>query len=170
MVEIYGLFDPDTDELRYVGKAKNAAQRLRTHLLECKRHRRPIHNWLRALLRAKKTPSLRVLESVPEDQWEAAERRLIAQYRITARLLNVADGGAMPSQTALQRQNAAKAANKAVEKRSKEWKANHKANQDLSRLYTRLLKEKDYRNVYKLKFMMRCYAELKNSPSWWLSL
>lgn len=28
-VEIYGLYDPDTGALRYVGKANNAANRLR---------------------------------------------------------------------------------------------------------------------------------------------
>ena len=98
MIEIYGLYDPETLELRYVGKAKDSQKRLKTHILDRGRNR-PVCRWVNSVVESGKIPVLKVLEVVPDDQWEQAERRLIAEHRKTAKLLNLADGGAMPSQT-----------------------------------------------------------------------
>jgi hypothetical protein len=170
-VEIYGLCDPDSDELRYVGKANNAAKRLKTHILE--RHlNRPVCRWVRSLIEQGKAPTLKILEVVPKDQWEDAERRLIAEHRKTCSLLNLADGGAMPSQTPDQRKKAAKASNKAQKELDPATRAVHKANFEISRLHARFTKQKAYYHVYKLKFWMRCYAADPDSltPASWKAL
>jgi hypothetical protein len=44
---IYGLFDPRTGELRYVGKARDPQKRLKGHLAA--RRRTPVYDWIGAL-------------------------------------------------------------------------------------------------------------------------
>lgn len=93
-MDIYGLFDPRTGELRYVGKARDAQKRLKGHLSA--RRRTPLYDWIGALRALGLAPDMRVLETVAPHEWQAAERRLIARHRQTSRLLNVADGGDEP--------------------------------------------------------------------------
>lgn len=159
-VEIYGLFDPDTGELRYVGKANNAAKRLKTHLQE-RVHKRPVNNWVRSLVMQGKSPVMRVLETVAKDKWEEAERRLIAQHRKTSNLLNLADGGAMPSQTKEQRVKATRASNELQQSMPKQWKRLQAAKKDLGRLYERFSKSNsafDLSLAACLRFRMRLDA------------
>jgi hypothetical protein len=160
-VEIYGLYDPDTDELRYVGKANNAKKRLRTHAYE-RGYRRPVNNWVKSLIDQGKCPVMRILEVVPHEQWEEAERRLIAKHRETCKLLNLADGGAMPSQTKEQRRKAAKASNEVQMQRHPAWKKLVRAKQDYARLHSRYAKELDnpisLSLAAKMRFMMRLWA------------
>lgn len=159
-VQIYGLYCPDTDALRYVGKAKDAQRRYKVHLCE-RVFTRPVNNWVRSLVQAKKLPVLKILETVPSEQWEEAERRLIAHYRKTCDLLNVADGGAMPSQTAIQRKAAAKASNRAQSLKSPAEKKMSKAIFEMSRLHGRFMKDGQktgkYFHAYSMRFLMRCY-------------
>lgn len=90
MSEIYGLFDADGG-LRYIGKANNAANRLKGHMRECRRRNTPLYAWLRK----HGVPGMRVLEIA--DDWRSAERRLIAEARARgAKLLNIANGGDEP--------------------------------------------------------------------------
>lgn len=153
-VEIYGLFDPDTDALRYVGKANNAKARLTKHFDEARRCSRPLHNWLRKLLSEKKAPVLRVLETVPKEQWEEAEKRLIAHYRQSCQLLNVADGGSMPSQTKAQRQKCAKTLNKANADRDPRMKAFIQAKMEYARMLPAAVKCGDLAEAERLKASM----------------
>jgi hypothetical protein len=161
-VEIYGLFDPESDEIRYVGKANNAQKRFKTHLLDSKTAKRPVCLWVQSLIKLGKVPVIRVLETVPAEQWEFAERRLIAEYRKTAKLLNLADGGAMPSQTREQRKKAARASNEVQALKPETWKRFIKAKQDMGRLYSRL--SKDLKSPHSLslaarmRFLMRIDA------------
>lgn len=91
-VEIYGLLDPVTGELRYIGKANNAAKRLKSHLRDMKRRKSPLYGWLGKL---DQPPNIKILERTLD--WKEAERRLIAEYRGKGeRLLNLADGGDEP--------------------------------------------------------------------------
>jgi hypothetical protein len=160
-VEIYGLYCPDTDELRYVGKAKDAGKRFKKHIDE-RTLTRPVNRWVASLIRAGKTPVMRVLEIVPADQWEEAERRLIAEYRKTCKLLNVADGGAMPSQTKEQRKTAAKASLAVQAKKGPAWQKFVKAKQDIARMHSRFSKEThspvSMRLAAYLRFWMRIDA------------
>lgn len=169
--EIYGLYCPDTDELRYVGKALDAQKRFRVHLVERKLNR-PVNRWVKSLTDTGKVPVMRVLESVPYEQWEEAERRLIAKYRQTCKLLNLADGGAGPSQTKEQRKKAAKASNERQKLLHPAIQAVKKANFEMSRLHAKFLKHGDFYHAYHMKFMMRCYAADPYSitPASWLTL
>jgi hypothetical protein len=159
-VEIYGLYDPDTNELRYVGKANDAAKRLKTHLLE-RKLLRPVNRWVSGLISKGKAPVMRVLEVVSAEEWEIAERRLIAKHRASCHLLNLADGGAMPSQTKDQRKNAARASNKAQASKHPAEIAFIKAKQDMARLLARFTKDGhksgNYFHAYVVRFIMRCY-------------
>lgn len=92
---IYALTDPDTGDVRYVGKTNDLAGRLRRHILPsalAKRCRRT--NWLNWLLKAGKMPCITLLEEVSQDRWKERECYWIAFYRgIGAQLVNTAEGG-----------------------------------------------------------------------------
>lgn len=94
-VEIYALCDPDTDEVRYIGKANNARKRLQSHIWN-KSKSLPVCRWIRKLHREGKSPTLVVLETCDRAVWEERERAIIAEYRNRdghPPLLNVAAGG-----------------------------------------------------------------------------
>lgn len=82
LTTIYGLVDPITGYVRYVGKSVNPKKRLQAHLtpnlLKGKSHK---NHWIRNLLGVGKKPELIFLESVRDSDWEDAECRWIAYYR-----------------------------------------------------------------------------------------
>jgi GIY-YIG catalytic domain-containing protein len=157
MIEIYGLCDPDTGELRYVGKAKNSQKRFKQHISE-RRMKRPVYAWIRRLIADGKAPALKILETVEDCEWEFAERRLIAQYRKTCNLLNLADGGAMPSQTIEQRKIAAIASNKAQKAKHPALQKLAHAKREMARLHGSFMRQKDYYYAYLLRFHMKISA------------
>jgi hypothetical protein len=108
LVAIYALRCPHTGEVRYIGKANDPATRLRTHMAD-KRYRTPRGQWIRKLIAEGFVPVLEVLEWVPAAEWEAAERRLIAEYRLRGSLLNLADGGNQPAPSEGDRKRSGKA-------------------------------------------------------------
>jgi hypothetical protein len=85
---IYGLCDPDTGEVRYVGKTVGDPKfRLKCHLADRGRSRKA--NWIRSL---PGPPTIRVLEDDPADLDEA-ERRWIAELPNLTNLTAGGDGG-----------------------------------------------------------------------------
>lgn len=92
--EIYGLFDPRDGALRYIGKANDSGKRFKGHLRDARRRNTPVYSWIKKLQSEGLLPTMTVLEVA--DDWEEAERRLIALHRKTSKLLNVADGGDEP--------------------------------------------------------------------------
>jgi len=92
---IYSLSDPETGEVRYVGKAFDVKRRLSCHLTD----KRPSHkvNWIASLKKRSLKPTLNVLEAftgVPDEVWQKAERRWIAAFRNEGfRLVNLSSGG-----------------------------------------------------------------------------
>lgn len=92
---IYLLVDPRSEQVRYVGKSIHPGKRLKQHVTYAARRNAPINCWVRSLLRADTTPTMMVIEEVPEDKsWEEAERFWIAFFRLAgADLLNLTDGG-----------------------------------------------------------------------------
>lgn len=97
MCVIYGLSDPRTNQLRYVGKTRQTlARRLGRHLspsyLRALTHK---NRWLRSLLRAGVHPVIEVLEVCASPLLlDEAERFHIAYWRmIGAHLTNGTDGG-----------------------------------------------------------------------------
>jgi hypothetical protein len=117
-----------------------------------------VHCWVKKVLESGGIPRLRILEIVPDDQWEEAERRLIAKYRVTGQLLNLADGGAIPSQTKEQRRSAARASNMAQQAKGKEWAEFVRSKRDLARLLSVYMRQKAFTDAYLLRFDMRLRA------------
>lgn len=106
---IYGLYDPVTDELRYIGKANNPDLRLASHMRDAVRRDTPLYRWIRCLGQA---PLMKVIVHDCDD-WEAEERKAIAHHReIGTNLLNVALGGNQPKTYPEQLRQAAKTATK----------------------------------------------------------
>lgn len=100
--QVYGLFDPDTDELRYIGQTRASLRvRLQGHLASARTlvakncHDYRVH-WLNSLLKDGKRPVIRLIEACAsvEEMYER-ERALIAQHHAAGtRLVNTGPGGA----------------------------------------------------------------------------
>ncbi|MGH8525523.1 MAG: NUMOD3 domain-containing DNA-binding protein, partial [Gammaproteobacteria bacterium] len=91
---IYGLVDPRTKDIRYVGKTVGKlGARLSGHLLDKEVNHRT--RWVRILLNEGLRPEIITLEIVPPSQdWIQVEQRWIRYYRDGgARLTNTTNGG-----------------------------------------------------------------------------
>jgi len=101
MAYIYGLANPETGELRYVGKSVHPKRRLCGHL-RASNHSH-LTNWLKELKRQGLLPTLHILQTVPNDNWAWAERLWIATAKtMGARLVNGSPGGLGGSSKGLQ--------------------------------------------------------------------
>ena len=82
---IYGLFDPRTGELRYIGKSVNSSKRAYSHTKssDLKRHgRTPKTAWIKSLLRLGLRPQVQILkECATAEVLYDEEQRTIALYR-----------------------------------------------------------------------------------------
>ncbi len=97
LTAIYALSDCD-GAIRYVGKADNPFERAQQHYRDAKAGRRPLHCWIRDERSAGRAVHCHVIEWVPVEHWQAAERRWIAEHRKSGSLVNVAKGGNQPAQ------------------------------------------------------------------------
>lgn len=90
---IYGLHDPRTGELRYIGKSDNPRGRLTQHMQEARGTHRC--NWVQSLKSVGLKPILTVIDATPSgSDWAWMERVYIASARaVGLRLTNIADGG-----------------------------------------------------------------------------
>lgn len=90
---IYGLIDPETEEIRYVGKSIRPTQRLQNHMNEVSNCHRS--HWLQSLKRRGLKPELMILESVHgEWPWQESERYWIKRLKDAGcRLTNNTSGG-----------------------------------------------------------------------------
>lgn len=90
---IYGLIDPRTDELRYIGKTNNIKQRLSKHLGEKQVNNHRVA-WIKNLKNDNLIPDIFVIEEVKDSAWVEAERFWISYFKfIGANLVNHSDGG-----------------------------------------------------------------------------
>jgi hypothetical protein len=89
---IYGLHDPDSGELRYVGKTvQPLGYRMRNHRYQAKRSDLHLQRWWRS---CSSEPVMRLIAIVEDYMGSVVERRLIAWHRKNgARLTNTTDGG-----------------------------------------------------------------------------
>jgi hypothetical protein len=95
-IMVYGLYDPDTEELRYIGKTCRGWLRIRDHLSpKCAQDNSYKSRWLRTLFSVGKAPVVRVLLECTTDQQALDEEvRLIREARERGdRLTNITDGG-----------------------------------------------------------------------------
>lgn len=93
---IYGLCDPRTQELRYVGQTCMGMKRPTDHSRPWHLAGKTSHtaNWIKSLLAAGMMPEIEILEVVPEAELNEAEEFWIAYFRyIGARLTNHMPGG-----------------------------------------------------------------------------
>lgn len=96
IVYIYGLYDPRTGYLRYVGKAQDPQKRLHQHLssshLKNFTHKT---NWIKEVLASGFKPELKILQIVNVVNWEKVERRWITLGRgiWKEKFTNTRDGG-----------------------------------------------------------------------------
>jgi hypothetical protein len=92
---IYGLFDPRTGELKYVGKAANGLVRCFSHLCPSSlRDRTKKNGWLKSLLKKGLRPEWDVIERAPLESLSEREQFWIAYFKfIGCDLLNMTPGG-----------------------------------------------------------------------------
>lgn len=93
---IYSLSDPDTNEIRYIGKANNLKYRLWAHIHEAKNNLRNQHkcNWINTLLKKDKKPVIDIIEEVSIDNWQVREIYWISQFTTWGfNLINKTSGG-----------------------------------------------------------------------------
>lgn len=92
-VHIYVLKDPETGEVRYVGKTKlTLEQRLKQHL----RRKTKDHKgcWVESLKTKNLIPVMESIERVSDETWVAREMYWIQYYKeLDAKLVNSNDGG-----------------------------------------------------------------------------
>ncbi|OQB16591.1 MAG: GIY-YIG catalytic domain protein [Parcubacteria group bacterium ADurb.Bin192] len=91
---IYGLKDPETQEMRYVGKSNNPASRYSQHMQD-KTSNKHKWNWIKQLADKGLKPELVIIEEVLYKKWEERERFWIKEYaEAGAPLVNILEGGA----------------------------------------------------------------------------
>lgn len=100
VIYIYGLVDPITTELRYVGKSINPINRLKKHISERNIHDSYKDRWVRKLNDKKLKPELFIIDEVDEGEWVFWERHYIGYFKtIGCRLTNGTNGGDEPPST-----------------------------------------------------------------------
>lgn len=93
-VFIYALKEPDTGEIRYVGKTVNLRKRFRKHLNQSRFENHHRANWIKSLLIRGLEPILETLDEVSEDFWPQWEVAYIEFFRESGnRLVNDNYGG-----------------------------------------------------------------------------
>lgn len=96
MIFVYGLIDPRTGELRYVGQTINGMDRATAHWRRksIRNHRDRCHTWVRKLLSLELTPRVEILEECLAEELNIIERFWIASILAAGgQLLNMTDGG-----------------------------------------------------------------------------
>lgn len=93
---IYGLVDPETDQIRYIGKSSNGLERPKSHFEPANtRKKRHIYNWIRGLAQRGLKPEILVLEEFEDaSMLYEVEHWFISYFRfIGCNLTNLSDGG-----------------------------------------------------------------------------
>lgn len=97
---IYGLIDPLTNELRYIGKSIKPKLRLRRHISDRNKHDSYKDRWLRKLMLNNIKPELIIIDEVSKTEWEFWEIHYISYYKfIGCSLTNGTIGGDQPPST-----------------------------------------------------------------------
>jgi hypothetical protein len=91
---IYGLYDTNEHEIRYVGKTnkKDLNKRLREHIKESQRKNNNTHkiNWINSVIKDNKNINIKCLEVANNDNWAEKEKYWISKFE---NLTNSTEGG-----------------------------------------------------------------------------
>lgn len=91
-VYIYALIDPNTNEIRYIGKTKYKAQRKAYHNYD--KSNKAKAEWINQLKIENKKPVFEILEECNESNWEKKEMLHISKaIKDGFKLLNISKGG-----------------------------------------------------------------------------
>lgn len=91
---IYGLFDPEDNQIRYVGKADDLKERFNEHINDYKIYYTRKTCWVVHLLHKNLVPSMRILEVCSKEGWQEREIYWIKFYKEQGiDLLNGTSGG-----------------------------------------------------------------------------
>jgi len=91
---IYGLTDPLSGIIRYIGKSSNPKSRFREHFQIRENPKTHKEKWINSLIRLGLKPELIIIETTTKDQASIAEIFWIAEYRSRGfNLTNTTDGG-----------------------------------------------------------------------------
>lgn len=97
---IYGLIDPITNELRYVGKTVNINRRYKRHINEVNLHNSHKDRWIRKLLNNNHIPEIIVIDLVKTNEWQYWEIFYIEYFKfLGCNLTNGTKGGDEPPST-----------------------------------------------------------------------
>jgi hypothetical protein len=96
---IYALCDPDSGDIRYIGKTHTSLKkRFHLHLSSARRgNKTPKALWIKHILSSGKRPTMIALEEVNYSDWPEAEARWMKiAYKSGCDLLNVKGAGGGP--------------------------------------------------------------------------
>lgn len=95
---IYGLLDPRTAKIRYVGKTNDLKRRLYQHIRgRTDQKMTPVRAWIKSLVGQGLEPRMVVIETCDAVEWEAKEMFWIKHFRDGGHeVLNLAEGGNQP--------------------------------------------------------------------------
>jgi len=77
---IYALSDPRTDAVRYIGKSNDPEYRYKLHIRKTADNTKK-SKWVRSLLIAGVSPTLDVIDEVPNDEWSFWEQHWIQVFK-----------------------------------------------------------------------------------------
>jgi len=91
---VYGLVDPRTHKIRYIGVTCRLAKRYQAHLCVAPKGRTHCARWIRSLLALGLRPLQITLDVITDGRWQEAEKRHIEKQRLAgSNLTNLTDGG-----------------------------------------------------------------------------
>lgn len=91
---IYILKDPNTNQVRYVGKAKNPKNRYSNHINKNRDKNTHKRNWINKLRKNNQKPILEVIEKTTNNKWKEREKFWIKYYLDKGnKLVNYTEGG-----------------------------------------------------------------------------
>ncbi len=96
IVHIYSINDPDTLEVKYIGKTiRPLRERLWSHRSYIKKNPNRTHftRWFSKLTNSSKSPIITLIEECNINNWEERERYWIKYYREFGSLTNTSPGG-----------------------------------------------------------------------------
>ena len=95
IVFIYTLENPITNEVRYVGKTvQKLDKRLNAHIYESRKKNNHKCNWINSLSKKGEFPTIKLIDIVPEEEWEFWESYWIEQLKMWGfNLVNGTPGG-----------------------------------------------------------------------------